>query len=166
AVRRLRSLARTLVNLARFPLALLRYARSGRTDGWAHQALVQLFCASGGRFNDLLSGLIGLRARLLQIADPVGVLGAMRGNTLSACLGELRQRGFTTFPGALPMDMCERLMQFALQTPALVRRMDHEPTGQPPRMAMFDNGHPLAVRYDYPTESLLANADVQELLSD
>lgn len=44
--------------------------------------------------------------------------------------------------------------------------MDHEPEGQPPRHALFDPAKPQAVRYDYPVEALLNQADVQVLLSD
>ncbi|WP_280154586.1 phytanoyl-CoA dioxygenase family protein [Piscinibacter sp. XHJ-5] len=162
----LRTFVRSLVNLARFPLALLRYRRTGATDPWAHQALIQLFCATGGRFNDFLSAAIRLRSRPLELANPVGVLGDLRGDAMRGRLGELRERGYATFRAALPPDMCERLMKFALETPAQVRRMDHEPLGQAPRMALFDPQRPLAVRYDYPPEALLDNADVQALLSD
>jgi hypothetical protein len=57
-------------------------------------------------------------------------------------------------------------MRFARETPALVRRMDHEPEGQPARRALFDPAKPLAVRYDYPVGALLNQADVQALLAD
>jgi hypothetical protein len=144
----------------------VRYARSGRTDPWAHQALIQLFCATGGRFNDLLSSGISLCSKRLAIARPVGVLGDLGGDAVSRSANELRARGFAVFPHALPDDMCDRLMQFTRETPALVRRMDHEIAGAAARVALFDPEHPLAVRYDYPTEALLGNPDVQALLSD
>jgi hypothetical protein len=78
----------------------------------------------------------------------------------------LRRNGYVVFPKAVPDALCDRLMHFARETPALVRRMDHEPAGQPPRRAVFDPDRPLAVRYDYPVEALLNNADVQAMLSD
>lgn len=163
---RLRPLARTLVNLLRFPRAVLHFRRTGRTEPWAHQALVQLFCATGGRFNDLLSALIRWRSRRLDIPLPVGALGDLRGDALAARLAELRERGYATFPAALPADTCDRLMAFALATPATVRRMDGDTGTGPARVALFDAAHPLAVRYDYAPDALLDNADVQALLSD
>ncbi|CAM5783099.1 phytanoyl-CoA dioxygenase family protein [Rhizobacter fulvus] len=162
----IRWLLRTTLNLASFPYALVRYAKSGHTDSWAHQALIQLFCATGGRFNDLLSGCIGIGSRRLAIARPVGVLGDLSGGAKRRFGDELRARGFAVFPSALPKDMCDRLMQFTCETPALVRRMDHEDVGNAPRVAIFNPERPLAVRYDYPTEALLDNPDVQSLLSD
>lgn len=162
----LRSSLRAAFNLVRFPWAALRYRHTGQTDPWAHQALVQLFCATGGRFNDVLSRLLSLRGRPLPIAGPVGVLGDLRGDAIEAPLQGLRSRGYVTFPGALPRDLCDRLMEFALRTPAVVRRMDHEPEGGAARSMLFDPSQPVAVRYDYPTEALLNNPDVQALLAD
>ena len=162
----LRSLLRSAFNLLRFPWAVLRYRRTGQTDPWAHQALVQLFCATGGRFNDVLSALLCTRLRKLAIAQPVGVLGDLGGDAMDPPLKALRERGYLTFPAVLPPDMCDRLMRFALETPAVVRRMDHEPVNRPQRTARFDGVDPLAVRYDYSPDALLDNGDVQALLAD
>jgi hypothetical protein len=157
---------RSVVNLVRFPYALLRFRLYRQTVPWGHQALVQLFCASGGRFNDWISSLISLRSRVLELPHPVGLLGDLRGSALAQQTEILRKRGYVVFPKALPDDVCDRLMLFARETSALVRRMDHEPVSQPPRHALFDPLKPLAVRYDYPVDSLLNHVDVQALLAD
>jgi hypothetical protein len=162
----LRWTARTVINLARFPYAALRFKRRGLTDPWAYQSLVQLFCATGGRFNDWASGLIRAKSRPLALPAPIGLLGDLRGAALKTHTETLRRNGYVLFPKAVPDAVCDRLMHFALETPALVRRMDHEPGGQPPRRAFFDPDRPLAVRYDYPVEALLNNVDVQAMLSD
>ena len=159
-------LARTVVNLVQFPYAVLHYKRYRQTDPWAHQALVQLFCATGGRFNDWISSIIRLSSRPLALPPPVGLLGDLRGSALVQRTEILRERGYIVFPKALSVDVCDRLMHFARETPTLVRRMDHEPEGQPPRHALFDPARPQAVRYDYPVEALLNQADVQALLAD
>lgn len=66
----LRRMTRTVVNLVKFPYAVIHYKRYRQTEIWAHQALVQLFCATGGRFNDLLSSLIRLSSRPLALPPP------------------------------------------------------------------------------------------------
>jgi len=162
----LRQTARTVVNLARFPYAALRFRRRGQTDPWAHQSLIQLFCATGGRFNDWASALIRAQSRPLELPSSVGLLGELRGAVLKTHTETLRRNGYVVFPKAVPDPVCDRLMHFARETPASVRRMDHEPAGQPPRRAVFDPDQPLAVRYDYPVEALLNNPDVQAMLSD
>lgn len=163
---RMRTLARTAVNLARFPLAAMHYWRHGQTPPQAHLAMIQLFCATAGRFNDAVSWLIGAASRRLDLPAPVGVLGDLRGQALDQQTRRLREQGYAVFPEALPADVCARLMQFALRSPALVRRMDHEPEGGMPRTALFDPVQPLAVRYDYAVADLLNQADVQALLAD
>ena len=161
-----RSLARTLLNLAVLPLGLIGHAVTGRTATWAHDALIQLFCATGGRTNDWVSRLLALRSRRLGFPGEPGLLGSTSGPELDAKVAELRDRGYVVFPAALPSGACERLMNFALQTPAQVRRMDDEPVRPEPRVALFDPASPLAVRYDYAPDKLLANSDVQALLAD
>jgi hypothetical protein len=128
--------------------------------------MVQLFCATGGRFNDWISGLIRIHSRPLQLPSPVGVLGDLRDGRLQAHADTLRDRGYVVFPRALSDELCDRLMSFARETPALVRRMDDDPDDLSPRLALYDPDEPLAVRYDYPVDALLDNPDVQSLLAD
>lgn len=162
----LRTLFSTLVSMAMLPYGVLRYLKTGRTPPRAYQALVHLFCLSGGRLNDAMSWCIGLQARRLVIPQPKGLLGDLGGTKLQARVEQLRERGYVVFPQALPAQTYERLMQFALATPATIRRMDFEAPTVPLRRALFDADNPLAVRYDYPVESLLNNEDVQSLLAD
>lgn len=161
-----RATARTLFNLAILPFGLLGYTIKGRTAPWAHQALIQLFCATGGRINDLVSRVLAIGSRPLRFAADEGLLGSTSGAAFDARVDELRDRGYVVFPAALPAAACDRLMDFALRTPALVRRMDHEPAHLEARVARFDPARPLAVRYDYSPDALLANSDVQALLAD
>ena len=148
------------------PVSLWRYTRTGRTSERGYQALVWLFCISGGRVNDLLSRVIAKLRPPITVAGTRGVLGDMHDARARECAYRLRKDGYMMFERALPDDTCERLMAFALETPASVRRMDHESRNSPHRRAMFDAKAPLAVRYDYETGALLDNADVQALLAD
>jgi hypothetical protein len=153
----LRSLPRTALNLLRFPFDARRFRSTGQTEPQAYQAMVQLFCATGGRFNDWISGLIRIHSRPLQLPSPVGVLGDLRDGRLQAHADTLRDRGYVVFPRALSDELCDRLMSFARETPALVRRMDDDPDDLSPRLALYDPDEPLAVRYDYPVDALLDN---------
>jgi len=149
-----------------FPIGVATYLTTGRTPPSGYQALVWLFCSSGGRFNDVLSRAIAKRRPKLTIAEPVGVLGEMTPPLARETAERLRRDGCVVFERALPEATCDRLFAFAMRTPASVRRMDHEARSPTPRMALFDPASPLAVRYDYPTADLLDNADVQALLAD
>jgi Phytanoyl-CoA dioxygenase (PhyH) len=163
---RLRSFALTALSAVCLPIGLLIYFLTRRTPSWAYRAFVHLFCATSGRSNDVLSAMASWSPRRLKLELPSGVLGQMAGQELGSHLKQLRQQGYLVFAKALPEDVCQRLLRFALDTPATVRRMDHEPPGAVPRKALFDPASPMAVRYDYPPSALLGNADVQHLLAD
>ena len=104
--------------------------------------------------------------RPLSLPSKKGLLGDMSGADGQKALQQLKDKGYVTFEGAIPPDVCERLMQFALHTPAVIRSMDGEVRSVNPKMALYDTGKPRAVRYDYLTRDLLANRDVQLLMSD
>jgi Phytanoyl-CoA dioxygenase (PhyH) len=166
----LRALARLLVLNLRsvlvLPFGLLRYALTGRTGSTTYQSFVWLACSSGGRLNDALSAVLGRIRPKVSLAVSAGVLGELGAADLSAYTRQLRTDGFLLFPAAVPELLCARLLQFALSTPAAVRRMDHEPANLGKRNALFEAAAPQGVRYDYDTQVLLDNPDVQALLAD
>lgn len=162
----MKSIATTLAHAAFLFAGLLQYWVFRTNDSKAHRAMIYFFCKSGGKFNDWCNQLISLRHKAPLSLEPVGVLGDVTGPKGKQALDQLNERGYVTFEGALPPVLCERLMAFALKTPALIRPMDGEHVSPQPRFAIFDPDHPAAVRYDYLANELLANDDVQMLLAD
>lgn len=129
------------------------------------QALVFLYCHTRGNVNQWLLRVEQLfGARLQQLNDKEGVLG--RASDMVNLLPDLQSKGFHVKQNALSPDACDRLMAFALNTPAIVRPMDGQERSSENILKMVDLANPLAVRYDYKTSDLLANPDVQNLLSD
>jgi len=144
----------------------LLYVLAGRNTSRAHSAMVYFFCNSGGRFNEWASSLVSRFHRPLGLISKAGVLGDMSAQTGQGALAQLRTQGYFVKKQALPQDMCDRLMAFAMDTQAFVRPMDGETRPETPKMALFDPSKPQAVRYDYPVDALLAHADVQQLMAD
>lgn len=162
-------LGRQFITLRAFVVFLygwLVYLRTGNTQRSAHQALIQLFCATGGRFNDLVSLLISWLSPVKVEGSADGVLGHLDRKAIEAKTEELRSNGFLVFPAALPSDHCARLMKFAVETPSRTRRMDGEFIERAVGRINFDPTNLLAVRYDYDTQDLLDCEDIQALLSD
>jgi phytanoyl-CoA dioxygenase PhyH len=158
--------AKGVVHALRLLLGLGIYAVSGKTPPFAYQAMVALFCLSGGRSNDVLSRIIGKLKPQYPLTQGAGVLGDL--STAASrrdIVGQLRARGFYVFQQQLPADMCDRLLQYALTQRCVTRRMDG---GQPTQAvaATYPRGTPNAVRYDFDLADLLANHDVQRLLAD
>jgi Phytanoyl-CoA dioxygenase (PhyH) len=158
---------------ARFVRALLRfvsgwwvYQRTGSTPASSYQAMIYLFCATRGRFNEVVSALI-TRSSAQAVPKKVnGVLGCFDQSTMSEKLAVLMNKGYLVFPSALSSEQCDRLMQFAMTTKAHVRRMDDELDARAAGPVLYDPKNPLAVRYDYATQDLLDCEDVQALLAD
>lgn len=149
-----------------FVLGWFVYAVTGRTPAKAYQSMIYLFCRSGGRFNDRISALIATFSGKADLSGRAGVLGTVNPEFLATHLDHLKDRGYLVFPSALSMEACDRLMAYALATPAQVRRMDGESETAGKRTARFKPDNPLAVRYDYALDTLLNNVDVQSLLAD
>ena len=156
----------TLGHAVFFGMGVLIYRFFGRTTVRAHAALVYFFCQSGGRFNEWCSAQISRHQQLLPLPSASGVLGDMAGEAGTTALQNLQRDGYHVVPGALPEAVCQRLMQFALATPASVRPMDGESKSGPAVMARYEPAAPRAVRYDYPVAELLAQPEVQDLMAD
>jgi hypothetical protein len=161
-LRRLILDARSLLVL---PWGLRRFRTEGRTPEPALQAMIWLFCTSGGRFNDWMSRRIAKRRPPVSLPDATGVLGTLDAPSRAEFGARLRRDGFVVFPSALPADICDRLQTFAARTPATIRPMDGQ-NANVTRRAMFDPCNPQAVRYDYQPSDLLDQPDVQDLLAD
>jgi hypothetical protein len=142
------------------------YRFRGRNSTRSQQAMIYFFCASGGRFNQWCSEWISRWHKPLPLFSKTGILGDMSSEAGSAALTQLREKGYVSFSGALPVAACDRLMQYALNTPATVRPMDGEEKSCTPKLALYNSQQPLAVRYDYAPSSLLAQPDVQTLMAD
>lgn len=162
----LKEVIRTAACLVVLPLGLIAYAMSGKTSGRTYQAFIWLSCVTGGRSNSLMSWAISRFRPSRPVKRPVGVLGDLSQGVGTTLSDQLRRNGYLVFERALPPEVCDRLVEFARTTPAKIRRMDGETAGKADRSAVFAGENPVAVRYDYQTEDLLNNPEVQGLLAD
>jgi hypothetical protein len=143
----------------------LRYALSGAHGPAAYQAMIRLFCQTGGVSNDVMSRLVSLFERRSRLPEPRGSLGVTGAGEAARIAARLREDGYFVFEQRLPDDVCDRLLRFATSAPAVVRPMTHEPNlGK--RTAVYDERQPLAVRYDFDASDVLDLIEVQSLLTD
>jgi hypothetical protein len=143
------------------------FALTGRTPAFAYRWFIRLFCLTGGRSNDMLSALVARFNPVRPLPARGGPVVPLTSAQFESAQAALRTRGFYVLPHHLPADMCERLLQFALREPSVIRA-DDSPTefaGQR-RPYQEDRGKPCGVRYDFEMQDLLRNPDVQRLISD
>lgn len=149
-----------------FILGYLYFLLTGKNTVRGYRGMVNLFCYTGGRsnfwilrFENLIfdKGLVGIQGE--------GVLGTVE-EIKSLVVNDLRDSGYYVKQSAIPIEICDRLMAFAMSTPALVRPMDGQDKGGAPRLELINLKEPLAVRYDYRIIDVISNPDVQDLMAD
>lgn len=145
----------------------LAFLWRGRTPAFAYQSLVWLFCLSGGRSNDRLSRLINLFSPPYRFPGTGGVLGKLSEEDLKSITERLDRDGYYLFPARLPEEMCRRLTEYALTTPATILAGESAPPVTDARVAYGrERAAPRGVRYELAMTDVVANADVQALLCD
>ena len=158
-------LLRSCVDAILLSAGWLGYAFTGRTPKWAGMSLIRLFCASGGRSNDLMARLVSWRYPPRRVSGPTqGVLPALSSREIDAAATDIRRCGYHVMQYRVPDNLCDRLLKFALTQPATLRASE----GQAPRAgtALYDPQRPLAVRYEYPQQVLIDNPEIQRLMAD
>ena len=150
-------------------LGAMSYKFSAKTPEWAYQSMINLFCITGGWSNSFLSFVIGIfnGKYEAQVFAQKGVLGGITYQEANLIADTIKRDGFIVFENALPDSVCKSLMDFALKTPCLPRKMDGEISQENSEsFALYSITNPVAVRYDYSSAQILKNKDVQKLLAD
>jgi hypothetical protein len=161
-----KKIVKALLYPTTFVTGLLVYLVTGKTPGLAHQGMVWHFCRTQGRSNDFLSRIVGFFRPPLPFPDARGILGDMtREESRREAISQLRERGHYIFPTRLPDELCDRLMAYALSQPCKLRPMDGMRPGKVVR-DVYHRSAPRAVRYEFETQDLLRNEDIQKLLAD
>jgi hypothetical protein len=80
-------------------------------------------------------------------------------------LSKLRKDGYYIFENRLSEEVCDRLLQYAISHDCKIRPMDGDVLGRP-MLTKYHREIPQAVRYDFDTQDLLNNRDVQNILAD
>lgn len=156
---------RGLLYTAKLIVGLAVYVTSKKTPAFAYQAMVGLFCLTKGYSNDLLSKIIGYYKRPYYFSQPNGLLGAMGGERRNHISSRLRENGYYIFENRLPKEICDSLLQYATSHVCVMRPMDGDVLGKPFH-TQYHRETPQAVRYDFDTQDLLNNRDVQNIFAD
>ncbi|HEY2745522.1 MAG TPA: phytanoyl-CoA dioxygenase family protein [Polyangia bacterium] len=159
-----RSLLETGWNVAKLSAGTLAFAANDSTPPFAYQAMVRLYCLTGGYSNDFLSGVIRRLRPPYELPHGDGVLGTLDGAQVRTIVSDIENRGYHVFANRLPDALCDRLLAFARRTKSVVRAMDSESAPEEP--VLYERAKPLGVRYDFREDDLVNDATVQELMAD
>jgi hypothetical protein len=144
---------------------LFVYILTKKTPNFGYKSMIHLFCLTGGLSNDLLSRAIGFCKKPYAFGKVQGVLGDLTAAEQTKIVGNLRQHGFHVFADRLSDELCEQLLEFATTQPCKMRPMSGQDTAVA-RLVVYPRSAPQTVRYDFSTQDLLNNPQVQGLLAD
>ncbi len=162
----LKMFLRLLFDLLCLLVGVLRFLITGRTTNHSYQSLVRLFCYTRGLSNEFLSLCISCANKPISFEVTQGVLGDLSPPNLTEVVTSLNNDGYYVFKNRLPEPICDKLLDFALRTPALVRPYDNSLECNSATYRLYDRDKPCGVRYDYHEQSLVDNIIVQDLLAD
>jgi len=151
-------------NAIKFAAGYIEFALTGRTAGYAHQAMIQLFLLSGGKALDLLNAIISKLSGQYKLPSR-GLLGDMSGERLKIILNSLQQNGYYVFEDRLGIEACDELLNLALNKKVIKKAVDGEGASTEIE-CLYNRDTPAAVRYELKTEDLLNHKQVQKLLAD
>ena len=83
-------------------------------------------------------------------------------------VSELKNKGYFVVDSYIPKDVCERIIEYAENTPSFPRPLDEQTSSLPIRTKINFNEPYLSARYDFSPDvlSILQNQDLQNLMSD
>jgi hypothetical protein len=137
------------------------YWRTRNTPDTVTQSLISLFCATGGRSNDIISRGISLLNPPYRIENAAGVLNLDTAEARSEAIDTLRAQGFYVFPTRLPASTCDELLKIALTEPCT----GYDDNGRK-EVGLYNRESPMAVKSTIHAEALIRHPVVQKLISD
>jgi hypothetical protein len=145
-----------------FLAGVLVHLVTRRTPQIAMLSLRRLFVATDGRVNDASARVSGMLHPPRSVAPVEGVLGRLADADVKRLAGEIERDGFTVFDATLSPELCDRITDYALSTPA--RLVPAPGSGSATRV--YERTDPQAPRYEFDEETIYGLQDLQELLAD
>jgi len=144
-----------------------QFSKNRTTPNYAYQSLIQLFCLTGGRSNDLMARAMALRYPTYDLGSAEGILGKLTRRDVTNVVEDIKEHGFHVFSEKLPATICDRLEAFALKQEAIIRQMDQESARQyGTRKAVYNPVAPQGIIYEFDPEVLINQNDIQILMTD
>lgn len=133
------------------------YKKTGKTPEKAYQALVNMYCLTGGKFNESLHKEVKIPVK--EKADQLeGALGHFAKKDFDSINTTLHDDGYYRFEKLLSKESMESIRKFALNTPTAVRGIKEG--------VIFDPENLVSEIYRFSVQDLVNNPDIQELIMD
>jgi hypothetical protein len=152
-------------DVTRIALGGIKFAQTGETPPRSHSALIRLFCNTGELPNRLMHRWVSLWNPPYPFKKVDGVLGKLDEKALSKVTADLDEYGYHVFENRLSDELCDKILKYSLSEKSSVRAMDGQ-SNYKPLSIEYDRDKPLGIRYDFTSDQLISNPDIQALLGD
>jgi hypothetical protein len=129
-----------------------------RTPHVAMMSLRRLFVATDGRLNDASARVTGVLHPPRSVELVQGVLGDLDADAVDRLARQIDRDGFIVFDAKLSPELCDRITEYALSTPA-------HPDGAE-QAVLYDRANPSAARYEFDEQTIFGLPELQEMLAD
>ncbi len=124
--------------------------------------MIDLYCRTGGRSNDLLHRFIRKKHPPVEFAKELSAFGAVSDGHISAITAKINRDGYCISPFVVPDKIVSMVMDFATSTPARLTAPPHEKSSY----SVYSAENPLSPGYVFDHQDIVLNQGVQELLGD
>ena len=142
---------------------LIYYWLSNKTPQAAYLAMINLHCATSGRFTLFLGRIFSLLTPYTQNETiQNSVLGEFGEDKIKSIINDINTNGYYIFEEKLPKKRCDELEKIAREFSCLIND-DTELTEISPR---FNEEEPLSQRYRLKEADIIQQEQVQEMMAD
>jgi hypothetical protein len=136
------------------------FLKTGQTPLEAYYAFINLYCSTNGKFHENFNAKIkAFNPPKKESSTLEGVPGTFSVIDFTSINSKLNENGYFHFNKKLSKELCNKLVDFALKTPATM----------PPaydKKILYDPQNPLAEIYRFSIQDLANNFEIQNLMMD
>jgi ectoine hydroxylase-related dioxygenase (phytanoyl-CoA dioxygenase family) len=133
-----------------------------------YQAMINLFCKTGGKSNDLVSKIISFTHSVKKEDCNSDLFGHISTVEIDKIVNDINLSGFHVLESKLDEESLKYFSEYAHTVKPNVRLMDEEiENGTPAKgKVAYDENNLVAIRYDYSEDELINDKKVQSLMGD
>jgi hypothetical protein len=136
------------------------FLETGKTSPEAFNLLIDLYSSTNGKFNEVFHNRIKSKNIPKMISGNLeGIPGSFSPERFKNVNSELNENGYIRFDKRIEREVCEKIQNFALKTPAAL----------PPnydRKMLYDPERPQAEWYQFDRQEVANNLEIQQLMMD
>ncbi len=144
----------------------LKFENQGIKSELGYQKLRELFVLSHGKNNDDISNSIITKIGKYKDINLNGILGELKETKIKDMVLQMKQNGFYEFDVSLSNAMINSICDYAQKTPVSYLEVDTKEQEASKLKVIFDANNPISPRYQFNSQEIFANSELQKLIFD